>query len=94
MTYVATLISNPAVPALDAAALERARAVPLPGASRPNWLDAGIAADIPFTPAGRNDQRSLADRVRDALAGRPIDVVVQAEAIAASGCSWPTWTPP
>ncbi len=49
MTHVATLISNPARPALDDAALAAARAA-LPGAGEPRWLDAGIAADIPFTP--------------------------------------------
>jgi phosphoserine phosphatase len=79
MTHVATLISNPAEPALDAVALDRARAA-LPGAGQPNWLDPGIAADIPFTPAGANDQRSLADVIRSALLGRPVDVVVQPEA--------------
>jgi phosphoserine phosphatase len=78
MTHVATLISNPAEPALDAAALDRAR-MALPGAGQPNWLDPGIAADIPFTPAGANDQRSLADLIRNALRGRPVDVVVQPE---------------
>ena len=79
MTHVATLISNPAEPALDAAALDRARAA-LPEAGQPNWLDPGIAADIPFTPAEANDQRSLADLIRSGLRGRPVDVVVQPEA--------------
>ena len=64
MTHVATLISNPAAPALDAVALDRAR-MALPGAGQPNWLDPGIAADIPFTPAGANDQRGLADLIRE-----------------------------
>jgi len=75
---VATLISNPAAPALDADAVERARAA-LPGASHPIWLDPGIAADIPFTPARGKDQRAVADEIRTALAGRPIDAVVQAD---------------
>ena len=76
MTHVATLISNPAAPALDDAVLARARAA-LPSAKDPIWLDPGIAADIPFTPAAANDQRALAEQVRTALAGRPVDVVVQ-----------------
>ena len=76
MTHVATLISNPAKPALDDTVLARARAA-LPSAKDPVWLDPGIAADIPFTPAAANDQRALAGQVRTALAGRPIDVVVQ-----------------
>jgi phosphoserine phosphatase len=76
MTHIPTLISNPAAPALDDTALERARAA-LPHAQSPKWLDPGIAADIPFTPDGSHDQRALADRIRDALAGRPVDAVVQ-----------------
>ncbi len=76
MTHVATLISNPIEPALDAAVLDRAHAE-LPGAGNPNWLEPRIAADIPFTPAGDNDQRGLTARLRATLAGRPIDVVVQ-----------------
>ena len=76
MTHVATLISNPAAPALDDAALDRARGA-LAGAGHPTWLDPGIAADIPFTPAGANDQRRLTNELRSALAGRAIDAVVQ-----------------
>jgi phosphoserine phosphatase len=79
MTHVATLISNPAAPALDAAVLDRARGA-LAEAGSPQWLDPGIAADIPFTPAAGNDQRGLSDRLRAVLAGRPIDVVVQPHA--------------
>jgi phosphoserine phosphatase len=76
MTHVVTLISNPAAPALDAEALAGARSV-LPAAKEPDWLDPGIAADIPFTPAAGFDQRALAGQVRMSLTGRPIDVVVQ-----------------
>ena len=76
MTHVATLICNPTAPVLDAAALERARAA-LPHAGAPSWLDPAIAADIPFTPDTGSDQRLLADQVRVAIAGRPVDVVVQ-----------------
>jgi phosphoserine phosphatase len=79
MTHVATLISNPAAPALDAAALDRARAT-LPQAGSPNWLDPSIAADIPFTPSGLNDQRGLSDQLRSVLSAWPLDVVVQAQA--------------
>jgi phosphoserine phosphatase len=80
MTFVATLISNPAAPALDAAAIERARDA-LPSPQAPIWLDPGIAADIPFSATQDNsqaiDSRALAGRVCAALAGSPIDVVVQ-----------------
>ncbi len=75
MTHVATLISDPARPALDAAALAR-RAPRCSAPQAPRWLDPGIAADIPFTPEGTDD-KAIAERVRAALAGRPIDVVVQ-----------------
>ena len=73
MTHVATLISNPARLALNEAALAAARAA-LPNAQAPRWLDAGIAADIPFTA---NSAESATDRVRAAIGNAPIDVVVQ-----------------
>src|SRR2546430_13472046 len=76
MAFVATLISNPAAPALDAALIERARDA-LPSPQAPIWLAQGIAADIPFTAPRENDTRSLAERVRAALAGAATDVVVQ-----------------
>ncbi|MGB8486950.1 MAG: phosphoserine phosphatase SerB, partial [Xanthobacteraceae bacterium] len=77
MTSVATLISRDR--ALDNTALKHARAV-LPAPGEPEWLDPGVAADIVFNAGSENDNRSLVDRVRDALAGRPVDVVVQTAA--------------
>jgi phosphoserine phosphatase len=74
MTSVATLISPSR--ALDAAAIERTRAV-LPAAGEARWLDPGVAVDIVFNAGSENDNRSLADRVRNALSDRPVDVVVQ-----------------
>jgi phosphoserine phosphatase len=76
MTLVATLISNPAAPALDDGVISGARRA-LTSAQASIWLDPGIAADIVFN--GREDEspRTLADRVRAALAGAPVDVVVQ-----------------
>src|SRR6266566_1201956 len=80
MTFVATLISNPTAPSLDAAAIEHARRA-LPSAQAPSWLDPGVAADIPFAGSQEhtraNGKRALADRVRAALAGVPADVVLQ-----------------
>src|SRR5436190_10443095 len=80
MTFVATLISNPAAPSLDAAAIERARRA-LPSAETPIWLELGIAADIPFIGGRENtqaaDTRALSEHVRAALAGAPIDVLLQ-----------------
>jgi phosphoserine phosphatase len=76
MTHVATLISSPGAAALDAAALARARAtLPSPGA--PRWLAERIAADLPFSPTNETDNRTWAERLRESLAERPIDVVVQ-----------------
>jgi len=80
MTHVATLISNPDAAALDHAALARARDM-LPAPSEPRWLAERMSADIPFSPAGENDNgtRTWAERLRESLADRPIDVVVQPE---------------
>jgi phosphoserine phosphatase len=76
MTHVATLIADPIAPALDAPILERARCA-LPNAEAPQWLDPAVAADIPFTPDGENDNHTCADRVRAVLESLPVDVVVQ-----------------
>jgi len=75
MTHVATLIAAPAQPMPDALALRAAGLLPSHGA--PDALDPGIALDIPFSPAGENDNRLLAARLRAALGGAPVDVVVQ-----------------
>jgi len=77
MTHVASLISNPALPAVDSVAVEDARAA-LPEAGEVRWLDSGIAAEILFTlPDGSVErQRALADELRRRLSGRPIDVAV------------------
>ena len=79
MTFVATLISNPARPALDEALLAKAASA-LPAASAPDWLAPNIAADISFAPQGPTDNRALADAVRAALGGAPVDVIVQEKA--------------
>ncbi|RAI46085.1 phosphoserine phosphatase SerB [Rhodoplanes roseus] len=79
MTHVATLIVDPQTPALDAATAALARtALPSPGL--PDWLAPRVAVDLPFTPRGPLDERALATRLRDMLAPRPVDVVVQAAA--------------
>jgi phosphoserine phosphatase len=79
MTHVATLISNPKRPALDDATVARAVGV-LATTQAPRVLDPGIAVDIPFTPGGADD-KAVAERLRVALEGAPIDVVVQPQAI-------------
>ena len=72
---VATLVASAASPVLDARTIESARNA-LPSSSIPVWLAPGVAADIPFT-AQHGDLRALSKRVRAALGGAPIDVVVQ-----------------
>jgi phosphoserine phosphatase len=78
MTHVATLISNPARPALDDASIARAVGV-LATAQDVRVLDLGIAVDIPFTPDGADD-KAIAERLRAALGNAPADVVVQPQA--------------
>jgi phosphoserine phosphatase len=75
MTHVATLISNPAQPALNDAAIALAVGV-LATALDIRVLDPGIAADLLFTPSGADD-KAIAERLRSALKDVPVDVVVQ-----------------
>jgi phosphoserine phosphatase len=76
MSHVATLVSNPARPAVDAAAIAKARAL-VPNAVSETVLREGLAADIFFAPRPDAEERKLADQIRAALAPAPIDVVVQ-----------------
>jgi phosphoserine phosphatase len=75
MTHVATLIAHPGMPIRDHVARQAAH--DLPAAGVPVWLDPSLALDIPFTPPGVSDDRRVAERLRAALGGAPIDVVVQ-----------------
>ena len=75
MTHVATLISNPARPAVVTALVDAARAE-LPGAGKPQWLAQNIAADIPFTPPTATSDRAMAGMLRERFPDS-IDVVVQ-----------------
>ena len=76
MSHVATLVSNPVRPAIDAAAIAKARAL-LPNAVSETVLKSGVAADIFFAPGPDAQERELSDLVRAALTPAPIDVVVQ-----------------
>ncbi|MBX3513312.1 MAG: phosphoserine phosphatase SerB [Xanthobacteraceae bacterium] len=76
MSHVATLVSNPVRPAVDAAAIAKARAL-LPNAISETVLKPGVAADIFFAPGPDSEARELSDLVRAALTPAPIDVVVQ-----------------
>ncbi|MBB3808531.1 phosphoserine phosphatase SerB [Pseudochelatococcus contaminans] len=73
---VATLIANPAAPAITDAVIRRA-AQALPAEASTRWLDDGIAVDLVFTHAGGESPRVVADSVREAIAGEPVDVIVQ-----------------
>jgi phosphoserine phosphatase len=75
MTYVATLVCDPAAPCLTANVLQRAGAA-LSRPEPPRWLDQGIAADIAFEPDGAGPA-AAAGSVRAMLGGAPVDVVVQ-----------------
>src|SRR3954468_3810688 len=74
MSLVATLIRNPANPALDSTIVDGALAVlPQPGTAQ--WLFDEVAVDIPF--AGSDDVKAIEARLRQARGDLPIDIVVQ-----------------
>jgi phosphoserine phosphatase len=82
MSLVATLICNPANPALDSTVVDGARAL-LKGAGNPQWLFDEVAVDIPFEsqiPLESADIRAIAERLREARGDFPIDIVVQPRA--------------
>jgi phosphoserine phosphatase len=74
MSLVATLISNPADPALDSTVVDGARAI-LPSPGPAQWLFDEVAVDIPFEH--RDDIRAIEARLREACGDLPIDIVVQ-----------------
>lgn len=74
MSLVATLICNPANPALDTTLVDGARAI-LPSPGPAHWLFAEVAVDIPFD--GTEDSAAIADQLRQARGDLPIDIVVQ-----------------
>src|SRR3981189_2073880 len=78
MSLVATLICNPADPALDSTVVDGARAI-LPSPGQAQWLFDEVAVDIPF--AGSDDIRAIEKRLREARGDLPIDIVVQPQAL-------------
>jgi len=78
MSLVATLICNPADPALDSTVVDGARAI-LPSPGRAQWLFDEVAVDIPFT--GSDDIQTIANRLREARGELPIDIVVQPQVL-------------
>ena len=78
MSLVATLICNPADPALDSTVLDGARAV-LPAPGQAQWLFDEVAVDIPFE--GSEDIGAIVSRLRAARGDLPIDIVVQPQGL-------------
>ena len=78
MSLVATLICNPASPALDSTIVDGARAV-LPSPGPAQWLFNEVAVDIPFESqdAGNDAVKAIEARLRQARGDLPIDIVVQ-----------------
>jgi phosphoserine phosphatase len=74
MSLVATLICNPANPALDSTIVDGALAV-LPSPGEAQWLFNEVAVDIPFT--GSKDIKAVEESLREARGDLPIDIVVQ-----------------
>jgi phosphoserine phosphatase len=74
MSLVATLICNPANPALDSTVVDGARAI-LAQAGPARWLFDEVAVDIPF--AGNEDAPATLKRLYEARGDLPIDIVVQ-----------------
>ncbi|MET0359471.1 MAG: phosphoserine phosphatase SerB [Pararhizobium sp.] len=73
MALVATLVANPSNPVLSAALGEKAAAaVPASGLY---WLADGVACDIALRDG--TDPVEAERRLRDAVAGQPVDVIVQ-----------------
>ncbi|MEA2920132.1 MAG: phosphoserine phosphatase [Bradyrhizobium sp.] len=82
MSLVATLICNPADPALDSTVVDGARAI-LPSPDPARWLFDGVAVDIPFgdqTAFEARDIQAVDHRLREARGDLPIDIVVQPRA--------------
>jgi phosphoserine phosphatase len=78
MSLVATLICNPADPALDSTVVDGALAV-LPSPGEAQWLFHEVAVDIPF--AASEDIGAIVARLREARGDLPIDIVVQPQAV-------------
>src|SRR6266700_2672262 len=78
MSLVATLICNPANPALDSTIVDGVLAI-LPSPGKAKWLFDEVAVDIPFD--GSEDIKAIDNRLRQARGDLPIDIVVQPAAL-------------
>ena len=95
MSLVATLICNPANPALDTTIVDGARPF-CPRPATAQWLFDEVAVDIPFDPGREpvDDIKAIETRLREARGDLPIDIVVQPQRRGARSFFWPTWIPP
>jgi phosphoserine phosphatase len=82
MSLVATLICNPANPALDTTIVDGALAV-LPSPGTAQWLFDEVAVDIPFDYQVKSpdDIKAIETRLQAARGDLPIDIVVQPVAV-------------
>src|SRR2546430_84194 len=78
MSLVATLICNPANPALDSTIVDGALAV-LPSPGTAQWLFDEVAVDIPldYQVKSPDDIKAIEPRLQQARGDLPIDIVVQ-----------------
>ncbi len=78
MSLVATLICNPANPALDSTVVDGALAV-LPSPGTAEWLFNEVAVDIPFDHQVKSPDeiKAIETRLQQARGDFPIDIVVQ-----------------
>src|SRR5215469_17974071 len=80
MSYVATLISAPARPAVTDALAARV-AAKLPQARLGAWLDPGVAVDIVFDDAApgatADSLKKLTHELRGLIGAAPVDLVIQ-----------------
>jgi phosphoserine phosphatase len=76
MSLVATLVSDPADAALDRTIVERAAEAS--GATRVDWLCEAVACDLYLPP--EIEKNAAEQLVRSAVAGVPVDAVVQPRA--------------
>jgi phosphoserine phosphatase len=76
MSHIATLISNPARPAVSGPVIDAARIL-LPLAGKPVMLAEGVACDLPFEFVPYDNVRALLNSLRAAIEPAPVDVVVQ-----------------
>ena len=74
--YVATLVSNPSKPALSDALLSHL-AQALPSKAKVIRLDRQIAIDVVFSARSQKETKETAEKIRQALASEPVDVIVQ-----------------